>query len=84
MGQPLINPATATSIKIYGLANSLNKPLSHCKDEQERKELLKRKTEALIYFNELGAKLDIIKDWNENSKSGPTKNSLIYNKIKSI
>jgi hypothetical protein len=81
MGQPLINPATATSIKIYGLANSLNKPLSHCKDEQERKELLKRKTEALIYFNELG---DIIKDWNENSKSGPTKNSLIYNKIKSI
>jgi hypothetical protein len=84
MGQPVINPATETSVRIYGFANSLNRPLSHCKDEQERKELSERKTEALIYFNELGEKLDIIKNWNENSKSGPIKNSLIYNKIKSI
>ena len=84
MGQPFINPDRETSIKIFGLANTLNRPLSDCKDDQERKELSERKAEALVYFDQLGEKLDDIKHWNKTSKSGPLKDSVFYNTIKSL
>ena len=83
MGQPFINPDKETSIKIFGLANTLNSPLSDCKDEQERKELSERKAEALVYFDQLGDKLDRIKKFNKVMTSLP-RNSVFYNTVKSL
>ena len=84
MGQPFINLDKETSITIYGYANTLNRPLSDCKDEQERKKLSERKAKALAYFDQLGEKLDDIKQYNKTSKSGPLKDSVFYNTIKSL
>ena len=83
MGQPFINPDKETSIKIFGLANTLNRPLSDCKDEQERKELSERKAEALVYFDQLGEKLDDIKKFNKQMTSLP-RDSVFCNTIKSL